>query len=110
MVAMFGSYLPPVVYGKVMSCLCWLACGGVRHILCCLFFSLSSSCVPCFANFSGLSIFDYPFGILERLSNTDNFFCLNSNVSNLYNNDVIIYSYFMPVQGTIKTIDPRCWR
>jgi len=19
-------------------------------------------------------------------------------------------SYFMPVQGTVKTIDPRCWR
>jgi hypothetical protein len=23
---------------------------------------------------------------------------------------VILYSYFMPVQGTVKTIDPRCWR
>jgi hypothetical protein len=21
-----------------------------------------------------------------------------------------VYSYFMPVQGTVKTIDPRCWR
>jgi hypothetical protein len=24
--------------------------------------------------------------------------------------DVTVYSYFMPVQGTVKTIDPRCWR
>ena len=21
-----------------------------------------------------------------------------------------VYSYCMPVQGTVKTIDPRCWR
>jgi hypothetical protein len=21
-----------------------------------------------------------------------------------------VYSYFMPVQGTVKTTDPRCWR
>ena len=24
--------------------------------------------------------------------------------------NIYIYSYFMPVQGTVKTIDPRCWR
>jgi len=24
--------------------------------------------------------------------------------------DIPVYSYFMPVQGTVKTIDPRCWR
>jgi len=97
------------------SCLVCVVCVGLHVVgsdtYCVVFlFCLSSSCVPCDANFSGLSIFDYPFGIPEHLSNTDNFFCLNSNVSNLYNNDVTIYNYFMPVQGTIKTIDPRCWR
>jgi hypothetical protein len=24
--------------------------------------------------------------------------------------NIYIYSYVMPVQGTVKTIDPRCWR
>jgi len=23
---------------------------------------------------------------------------------------ITVYSYFMSVQGTVKTIDPRCWR
>ena len=25
-------------------------------------------------------------------------------------NNLTIYSYFMPVQGPVKPIDPRCWR
>jgi hypothetical protein len=46
--------------------LCLLAQSGVQHILCCVFvlFCFSSSCVPHVANFSGLPIFDCPFGIL----------------------------------------------
>ena len=42
-------------------------CGDVRCMLCCWFFS--SSCVSCVASFSGLSIFDCPFGVLWRLFN-----------------------------------------
>jgi hypothetical protein len=34
---------------------------GVQHILCCVF---ALSCVPYVASFSGLSIFDCPFGVL----------------------------------------------
>ena len=34
---------------------------------------------------------EYKFGKRNLLSNTGNFFCFNSSVSNLYNNDVIIY-------------------
>jgi hypothetical protein len=34
---------------------------GVQYILCCVFVL---SCVPYVAGFSGLSIFDCPFGIL----------------------------------------------
>ena len=40
---------------------------GVQHILCKFFVFFSSSCVPYVASFSGLLIFDCPFGILKRL-------------------------------------------
>ena len=42
------------------------------RFVCCVLFSLSSSCVPFVASFSALYIFDCPFGILYRLFNTDN--------------------------------------
>jgi len=51
-----------------MSYLCYLCLfsySGVQHILFLLCFS--SSCVLYVAGFSRLSIFDCPFGILERL-------------------------------------------
>ena len=41
------------------KCLCF-AHTGVQHILCCVLFSLSSSCVPFVASFSGLSILIAP--------------------------------------------------
>jgi uncharacterized membrane protein required for colicin V production len=51
-----------------VSCLrylCLFAYSGVQHILCCVFvYVLSLSSVPYVASFSGLSIFDYPFGVL----------------------------------------------
>ena len=45
-----------------LRCLCLLAYSGVQYIL----FCFSSSCVPypVLYSFSGLSIFDRPFGIL----------------------------------------------
>jgi uncharacterized membrane protein len=43
--------------------LCLFAHGGVHHILCCAFV-LFLSCVHYVASFSGMSIFDCPFGIL----------------------------------------------
>ena len=45
-------------------CLCLLAYSGIQHILCCVFALSSSSCVPCFVSFSGMSIFDWPLGVL----------------------------------------------
>jgi uncharacterized membrane protein len=44
--------------------LCLFAYNDVLHILCCVFVCFSSSCVPFVSSFSGLSIFDCPFGIL----------------------------------------------
>jgi hypothetical protein len=44
-----------------LCCLNWLVCSDVFLLW------FSSSCVPYVASFSGLSIFDYPFGILWRL-------------------------------------------
>jgi hypothetical protein len=66
--SMLGSSLPPVVY-RGGSCLIYVICAllahvGVKHILCCVFVWFSSICVPCAASFSGLSIFDWPFGII----------------------------------------------
>ena len=49
--------------------LCLVANSGVQHILCCVFvlFCLCSSYVPYGVSVSGLSIGDYPFGVLQRL-------------------------------------------
>jgi len=44
--------------------LCLFVYIGVEHILCCVLFCFSSSCVHYVAKFSGLSIFNCPFGIL----------------------------------------------
>jgi len=46
--------------------MCLFAYSSVQHILWCVYvmFCLSPSCVPYVASFSGLSIFDCPFGIL----------------------------------------------
>jgi hypothetical protein len=44
--------------------LCFFTYKTFQHILCCDFVVFSSSCVPYVASFSGLSIFDCPFGIL----------------------------------------------
>ena len=44
--------------------LCLFAQSGVQHILCCVLFCLSSSCVHYAASFPGLSFFDCPFGSL----------------------------------------------
>ena len=76
---MFSSFLPPVVcrsahvlftlfmfVGVRMSYLrylCLFVYSGVQHIVCCAFI-LSSSCVLYVDSFSGLSIFDQPFGFL----------------------------------------------
>jgi len=43
---------------------CLFAHSGVQHIIVFCLFCLSSSSVPYVASFSGLSIFDRPFGIL----------------------------------------------
>ena len=64
---MFRSSLPPVVCRRadvlftlfVFVCVQWCR----THILLCF----SSSCVPYGAGLSGLSIFDCPFGIFQRL-------------------------------------------
>ena len=44
---MFGSFLPPVVWRGVMSCLrclCLFACCRVQHILCCIFLRIGTLC------------------------------------------------------------------
>ena len=70
---MFGSSLPPY-----LCYLCLFGHSGVHGILCCaLGFLFSSSCVPYVDSFSRLSIFDCPFGDLQRL------FILNSGLSKL---------------------------
>jgi len=49
-----------------MSCLCIV----VSNTYCVVFlFCFSTSCVPYVASFPGLSIFDCPFCVLERLYN-----------------------------------------
>ena len=68
---MFGSSLPPV--GGLMSYLrylCLLAHSGVHHILCCVFVWFFFVLCTHVDSFSGLSIFDCPFGILLRLCNS----------------------------------------
>jgi len=44
--------------------LCLLVLWSPTHIVLCFLSCLSSSCLPYVASFSGLSIFDRPFGIL----------------------------------------------
>jgi hypothetical protein len=51
----------------LLSCLCYLCV--VMSDACCVVDLFSSSCVSCVASFSGLSIFDCPFGVLWRLFN-----------------------------------------
>ena len=50
----------------ISTFLCLFAYSGVQHILCCVFvlFFFVLCTVPNVASFSGLSIFDCPFGIL----------------------------------------------
>jgi hypothetical protein len=54
----------------------------------CVVFSLSSSCVPFVASFSALYIVDCPYGILYRLFNTD-----NTYVSDNFKKSPQIYNY-----------------
>jgi hypothetical protein len=74
------SVLPPVVcrVADVLFTLFVFTVSGVQHISCLrlvvsntylavFLFCLSSSCVPNVISLSGLSIFDFPFGILRRL-------------------------------------------
>ena len=44
--------------------LCMFVYSGVQHTVLCFLFCFSLSPVPYVASFSGLSIFDCPFGIL----------------------------------------------
>jgi hypothetical protein len=46
--------------------LCLFGYSGVQHIM--LWLCFSSSCVPYIASYSGLSLFDCPFGILYTFS------------------------------------------
>ena len=72
---MFGSSLPPVVCrrAQVLFTLFVFVCVKrcpTHIVMYCVFMfclSLSSSCVPNVASFSGLSILDCPFGFLSRL-------------------------------------------
>ena len=61
-------YLQLFVGGIVfyLPYLCLFTFSGVQHISYCVFV-LSLSCVPYVASLSGLSIFDFHFGILQRL-------------------------------------------
>ena len=65
----FDSSLPPVVCGRLVSCLRYFClCIVVSNTYCVVFlFCSSSSCVPYVVSFSGLSIFDCLFRILYRL-------------------------------------------
>ena len=56
---MFGSSLPPVVCRREHVLFVFDGYSGVQHILSCVFGFL---CLV--ASFSGLSIFNWPFGIL----------------------------------------------
>jgi len=75
METMFGSSLPPVVNRKVLVLFTLLVFVCMQlyptHVVLCLCFVCLRlvSCVPCEASYSGLSISDCPFGILERLYN-----------------------------------------
>ena len=63
------------LYLQLFACLIYVICVCLRIVVsntyCSVFlFCLSPSCVQFVVSFSGLSIFDYPFGILYRLFNT----------------------------------------
>jgi hypothetical protein len=63
------------LYLQLFACLIDVICVCLRIVVsntyCSVFlFCLSPSCVQFVVSFSGLSIFDYPFGILYRLFNT----------------------------------------
>ena len=64
MKTMLGLSYSQLFEGVIMSYLRYLRLfedSGFQHIFCCV---LLSSCVPYATSFSGLSIFDCPFGIL----------------------------------------------
>jgi hypothetical protein len=52
-----------VYYLRVLYPMCSFVQSGVQHILQCGFIFFSSSFLPYVASSSGLSIFDWPFGI-----------------------------------------------
>ena len=67
----FGWSLPPVVWRR-SSCLIYIICVCSPIVMCntyciVLLFCLSSCCVPYVTSFSGLSIFDCPVSIIQRL-------------------------------------------
>jgi len=64
-----------------VSYTCFFAYGGVQHIMCCVVFCFSSTCVPYVASSFGLSIFDNPFGSLYSLFNRTNIIQMTSSVS-----------------------------
>ena len=75
---MFGSSFPPVIFRRAHGCLIYVICVCLRIVVStkyCVVFLLyfSSSCLPYVASFSGLSNFDYPFDILQRLLHTCEF-------------------------------------
>ena len=64
----FGSSLPPVVCRSAnicLHCLCIMVSNTICDCFCFVLFC--SSCVPCVASFNGLSFFDCPFDVLQRL-------------------------------------------
>ena len=70
MKTMFGSSLPLLLVRGLVSNLrhlCLFAHSSVQHILCCVFALFFVALYPYVARFSGLSFFDCPFGILQRL-------------------------------------------
>ena len=70
METMLDSSLPPVVYRRtrvLFASYLYASVIVVSNTYCVVFlFCFSSSCVGPVASFSGLSIFDWPFGILKR--------------------------------------------
>ena len=69
----FTRFVITSSYLYKVSCLIYIICVCLRTVVSSithcvvLLLGLSSSCVLCVASFSGLSIFDSPFGILKRL-------------------------------------------
>ena len=67
---MLDSSLPPVVYRRtrvLFASFLYASVIVMSNTYCVVFlFCFSSSCVGPVVSFSGLSIFDWPFGILKR--------------------------------------------